>query len=186
MTFGQAFFQTAQLNFHNAGHHIFAQWVKENDFIDSVDEFWAEIRLDRCHIGQVAGHDNNRIGKVELTILEESLEIENNKYEVIPSILFNHIPLKEFYSEYNEENEIKSEEIMEEEQPIVEKSLVNEQPKCIREGKDITLVADNRDIQIRDNYTLSKGIKDDNAIYMSSNSATLKLDIKNKNNYCNA
>jgi len=31
-------------------------------------------------------------------------------------------------------------EIEEEEQPIVEKSLVNEQPKCIREGKDITLV----------------------------------------------
>lgn len=50
---------------------------------------------------------------------------------------------------------------------------------AIWSNSNITLVADNKDIQIQDNYTLSKGIKDDNAIYMASDSATLKLDIKN-------
>lgn len=45
--------------------------------------------------------------KEEITRLNNNYcKQKNNYYDVIPSILFNHIPLKEFMSEYNDENEI--------------------------------------------------------------------------------
>ena len=45
--------------------------------------------------------------KEEITKLNSNyIKQENNEYDVIPSILFNHIPLKDFHSAYNEENEI--------------------------------------------------------------------------------
>jgi len=44
---------------------------------------------------------------------------------------------------------------------------------------DLKLVADNKALEIRDNYTMSNGVKDDNAIYVAKSNAKLTFDIKN-------
>ena len=47
---------------------------------------------------------------------------------------------------------------------------------------DLSLVADNRTNTFKDNYTESKGVKDDNAIYMDNN-ATLNFTMKNNGKF---
>lgn len=47
---------------------------------------------------------------------------------------------------------------------------------------DLNLVADNRTNTFKDNYTESKGIKDDNAIYIDNN-ATLNFKMKNNGKF---
>ena len=45
--------------------------------------------------------------------------------------------------------------------------------------ESLNLFIDNKAVEIRDNYTVSGDVKDDNAIYLASADATLTIDIKN-------
>ncbi|MBQ8669352.1 hypothetical protein IJ472_06200, partial [bacterium] len=50
---------------------------------------------------------------------------------------------------------------------------------AIYTNKNLNLIVDNAAVEIRDNYTESAGVKDDNAIYLGNASAKLTLNIKN-------
>lgn len=46
-------------------------------------------------------------------------------------------------------------------------------------SKDLSFVADNKDMVVAGNYTISNGVKDDNAFYVNSADATLDFELKN-------
>lgn len=46
-------------------------------------------------------------------------------------------------------------------------------------SKDLSFVADNKDMIVAGNYTISNGVKDDNAFYVNSADATLDFELKN-------
>jgi hypothetical protein len=47
-------------------------------------------------------------------------------------------------------------------------------------SKDLIFVADGKDLVFAGNYTLSSGVKDDNAIYVNNSDATLDFELKNE------
>jgi hypothetical protein len=54
---------------------------------------------------------------------------------------------------------------------------------AIYTDNDLNFVADNDDMVVAGNYTVSNGVKDDNAIYVDSADATLNFDLKNSANF---